>query len=69
VDKVTKRVTTNPKIKVDGIEETHDALKSKDAKADKEKMTCIECHFGIAHKEPDGITPQELKAAKLEKKK
>ena len=32
-------------------------------------MTCIECHFGIAHKEPDGITPQELKAAKLEKKK
>lgn len=32
VDKVTKHVTTNPKIKVDGVEETHDALKSKDAK-------------------------------------
>ena len=32
MDKVTKHVTTNPKIKVDGIEETHDALKSKDAK-------------------------------------
>ena len=32
VDKVTKHVTTNPKIKVDGVEETHDALKTKDAK-------------------------------------
>jgi cytochrome c len=32
VDKITKHVTTNPKIKVDGVEETHDALKSKDAK-------------------------------------
>ena len=32
VDKVTKHVTTNPKIKVDGVEETHDSLKTKDAK-------------------------------------
>lgn len=32
VDKVTKHITTSPKIKVDGVEETHDALKSKDAK-------------------------------------
>ena len=32
VDKVTKHITTNPKIKVDGVEETHDALKSKDSK-------------------------------------
>ena len=32
VDKVTKHITTNPKIKVDGVEETHDALKTKDAK-------------------------------------
>lgn len=32
VDKVTKHITTNPKIKVDGVEETHDALKSKDPK-------------------------------------
>lgn len=32
VDKVTKHVTTNPKVKVDGVEETHDALKTKDAK-------------------------------------
>jgi cytochrome c-type protein NapC len=30
------------------------------AKADKEGMTCIDCHFGIAHKEPDGPGPQEI---------
>jgi len=24
-------------------------------------MTCIDCHFGIAHHEPDGPGPQELK--------
>jgi cytochrome c-type protein NapC len=22
--------------------------------------TCIDCHYGIAHKEPDGPGPQEL---------
>jgi cytochrome c-type protein NapC len=32
------------------------------AKADKENKTCIDCHFGIAHKEPDGPGPQELPA-------
>ncbi len=26
--------------------------------------TCIDCHFGIAHKEPDGPGPQELKIGK-----
>ena len=26
-----------------------------------EGMTCIDCHFGIAHHEPDGPGPQELK--------
>ena len=26
-------------------------------------MTCIDCHFGIAHKEPEGPGPQEMKAA------
>ncbi len=30
--KIKTHITTNPKIKVDGVEETHDALKSKDAK-------------------------------------
>jgi cytochrome c-type protein NapC len=31
------------------------------AKADREGMTCIECHYGIAHNEPQGVSPQELK--------
>jgi cytochrome c-type protein NapC len=31
------------------------------AKARKEKMTCIDCHFAIAHNEPvGGPGPQEL---------
>lgn len=31
----------------------------------KEKgLTCIDCHFGIAHHEPDGPGPQELKVVK-----
>ena len=30
------------------------------AKATAEGKTCIECHFGIAHTEPDGPGPQEL---------
>jgi cytochrome c-type protein NapC len=29
-----------------------------------EGKTCIDCHFGIAHKEPDGPGPQELKIAR-----
>jgi cytochrome c-type protein NapC len=29
-------------------------------KAKAEGKTCIECHFGIAHQEPDGPGPQEL---------
>ena len=31
------------------------------AKAKAEGKTCIDCHFGIAHHEPDGPGPQELK--------
>jgi cytochrome c-type protein NapC len=34
--------------------------KSRHAKAKAEDLTCIDCHFGIAHKEPDGPGPQEL---------
>lgn len=30
-------------------------------KGRKEGLTCIDCHFGIAHKEPEGPGPQELK--------
>jgi cytochrome c-type protein NapC len=29
-----------------------------------EGKTCIDCHFGIAHREPDGPGPQELKLTK-----
>src|SRR4051812_6869949 len=32
------------------------------AKAKAEHMTCIECHFSVAHTEPDGPGPKELKA-------
>jgi cytochrome c-type protein NapC len=34
--------------------------KSRHAKAQADAMTCIDCHYGIAHKEPDGPGPQEL---------
>lgn len=34
------------------------------AKAKTEGTTCIECHFGIAHKEPDGPGPKELFSVK-----
>lgn len=34
------------------------------AKAKEEHITCIECHFGIAHNEPDGPGPREIKAKK-----
>ncbi len=30
------------------------------AKAKVENLTCIDCHFGIAHKEPDGPGPREM---------
>ena len=33
-----------------------------------EGLTCIDCHFAIAHKEPDGPGPQELSAAKVAEK-
>ena len=35
--------------------------KARHAKGKAEGKTCIDCHFGIAHKEPDGPGPQELK--------
>ena len=31
------------------------------AKGVKENLTCIDCHFGIAHTEPEGPGPQEIK--------
>jgi len=38
------------------------------AKGRTEGLTCIDCHFAIAHKEPDGPGPQELNAANAPKK-
>jgi cytochrome c-type protein NapC len=37
-----------------------DKAKARHQKAVAEKMTCIDCHFGIAHTEPEGPGPQEL---------
>jgi len=34
------------------------------AKARAAGTTCIDCHFGIAHKEPDGPGPKELKLSR-----
>jgi cytochrome c-type protein NapC len=39
------------------------------AKGKAEGKTCIECHFAIAHKEPDGPGPTELFAADAAKSK
>ncbi len=33
------------------------------AMARDQKMTCIECHFSVAHSEPEGPGPKELKKA------
>jgi cytochrome c-type protein NapC len=33
-------------------------------KAKADGTPCIDCHFGIAHNEPDGPGPREIKVAK-----
>ena len=35
--------------------------KARHAKGKAEGKTCIDCHFGIAHKEPEGPGPSEIK--------
>jgi cytochrome c-type protein NapC len=45
-------------------EKQTDKAKARHAKMKSEGLTCIDCHFGIAHKEPDGPGPRELKIAK-----
>lgn len=52
--------------KMDSEKQTEKA-QARHAKAKAEKLTCIECHYGIAHKEPEGPGPQELKAALMRK--
>ena len=47
--------------KMDTEKQTEKA-KARHAKGKAEGLTCIDCHFGIAHKEPDGPGPQEMAA-------
>jgi len=37
--------------------------RARHAKGKAEGLTCIDCHFGIAHQEPEGPGPQEMRAA------
>jgi cytochrome c-type protein NapC len=45
-------------------EKQTEKARARHAKMKAEGLTCIDCHFGIAHKEPDGPGPQELKVSK-----
>ena len=45
-------------------EKQSDSAKARHAKAMAERTDCIDCHFGIAHTEPDGPGPKELKIAR-----
>ena len=45
-------------------EKQSEAARAGHAKAKAQGATCIDCHFGIAHNEPDGPGPRELKIAK-----
>jgi len=45
-------------------EKQTEKARARHAKMKSEGLTCIDCHFGIAHKEPDGPGPQELKISK-----
>ena len=42
-------------------EKQSEKARARHARAKAEGMTCIDCHFGIAHKEPDGPGPREMK--------
>ena len=37
--------------------------RARHVRAKAENLTCIDCHFGIAHHEPEGPGPQEMRAA------
>lgn len=45
-------------------EKQTEKARARHTKAKAEGATCIDCHFGIAHTEPDGPGPQEMKLAK-----
>ena len=45
-------------------EKQSETARARHAKAKAEKTTCIDCHFGIAHTEPDGPGPKEIKVGR-----
>jgi cytochrome c-type protein NapC len=45
-------------------EKQSEKARARHEKAKAEGITCIDCHFGIAHTEPDGPGPKELKIAR-----
>jgi cytochrome c-type protein NapC len=45
-------------------EKQSESARARHAKAKAEGTTCIDCHFGLAHKEPDGPGPREIKVSK-----
>jgi cytochrome c-type protein NapC len=45
-------------------EKQSETARGRHAKAKAEGTTCIDCHFGIAHSEPDGPGPREIKVAR-----
>jgi cytochrome c-type protein NapC len=49
--------------KMDPDKQTEKA-KARHAKSRAEGLTCIDCHFGIAHHEPEGPGPQEMTVKK-----
>ncbi len=51
----------DPEKQSEKAQKRHDKMRT-------EGLTCIDCHFAIAHKEPDGPGPQELTAANAAKK-
>lgn len=53
--------------KMDPDKQSEKAL-ARHEKGRAEGLTCIECHFAIAHNEPDGPGPQELNAARAAEK-
>ena len=42
-------------------EKQTEKAQTRHAKAVKENLTCIDCHFAISHDEPEGPGPQEIK--------
>src|SRR5258706_413606 len=43
------------------LEAQSENAQKRHALAREQKITCIDCHFGIAHTEPDGAGPREIK--------